>query len=100
MSPKLMALALRKQRLQLRAEQQRADLLAGLAVLDGVLDQVDRLREGVGWLRRHAPVVSTIALLLLVLRPRFTVRWFRRGWLGWQLYRRVRGGLESALAAL
>jgi hypothetical protein len=99
-NPKLVALALRKQRLQLRAEQQRAELLAGLGAIDDVLNQVDRLRDGVEWLRRHAPVVATIGLLLLVLRPRFTMRWIKRGWLGWQLYRRLRGGLEAAMATL
>lgn len=98
MSPKLVALALRKQRLQLRVEQQRAEVMAGLAVVDEVLDRVDRLRDGVAWLRHHAPAISTFALVLLVLRPRFTLRWARRGWLGWQLYRRLRDGLDSALA--
>ena len=100
MNPKLAALARRKQRLLLRAEQQRADLLAGLGAMDEVLNQVDRLRDGVEWLRRHAPVVATIGLVLLVLRPRFTTRWIKRGWLGWKLYRRLRGGVEAALAAI
>lgn len=100
MNPKLVALALRKQRLQLRAEQQRVELRAGMATVDGILDQVDRLRDGVAWLRNHAPLVSTIALLLLVARPRFTLRWIKRGWRGWRLYRRARSGLELALASL
>lgn len=95
-----MALALRKQRLQLKAEQQREDMLAGLAAVDGVLDRVDRLRDGVEWLRHNAPVLSTLALLLLVARPRFTLRWIKRGLFAWQLYRRVRSGVESAMASL
>jgi hypothetical protein len=98
MNPKLLELALRKQRLQLAAESQRAELLAGLEVVEGVLDRVDRLRDGVAWLRHHAPAVSTIALVLLVLRPRFTLRWLRRAWVGWQLVRRVRSGVDAALS--
>jgi hypothetical protein len=99
-NPKLVALARRKQRLQLRAEQQRADLIASLRAMDEVLNQVDRLRDGIEWLRRHAPVVATIGLILLVLRPRFTMRWIKRGWLGWKLYRQMRAGVEAALATL
>lgn len=98
MNPKLVELALRKQRLQFRAEGQRVEIAAGLAAVDAVLNRVERLREGVDWLRQHAPAVSTFALVLLVLRPRFTLRWARRGWLGWQLYRRIRSGLASAAA--
>ena len=100
MSPELVALALRKQRLQIRAEQQREDLLAGLAAVDDVLDRVDRLRDGVEWLRHNAPVLSALALLLLVARPRFALRWIKRGIVAWQLYRRVRSGVESAVASL
>lgn len=100
MNSKLVEIALRKQRLQFRAEQQRAELMVGLEVVDGVLDGVDRLRDGVAWLRGHAPAVSTFALVLLILRPRFTLRWARRGVVGWQLYRRLRGGLEAGLARI
>jgi hypothetical protein len=93
-------IALRKQRLQILAEQQRAELMAGLAVVDEVLEPVDRLRDGLVWLRNNAPVVTTIVLVLVALRPRFALRWAKRGWLGWQLYRRLRGGLEATLSRL
>lgn len=95
MNPKPLELALRKQRLQFRAEQQRADLLVGVDAVDSVLHQAERLREGVAWLRHNAPAVSTFVLVLLVIRPRFTLRWARRGLLAWQLYRRLRSGLAS-----
>lgn len=100
MNAKLLELALRKQRLQLAAERQRTELLAGLAVVDGVLHRLDRLRDGVAWLRQHAPAVSTFVLVLLALRPRFALRWLRRGWVGWQLYRRVRSGVDAALSRI
>jgi len=97
MSPEV-EIALHKQRLQLRAEQQRAELLAGLAVVDGALERLDRLRGGLAWLRDHAPVVSVLVLVMVAWRPRFVLRWARRAWLGWRLYRRLRGGLEAVLS--
>jgi hypothetical protein len=97
-NPKLLELALRKQRLQMRAESQRAELLVGVEAVEGVLARVDRLRDGISWLRHHAPAVSILVLVLLALRPRFTLRWLRRGWLGWQVFRRLRGGVETVLA--
>jgi len=100
MKPELVALALRKQRLQMKAEIQREELLDGLAAVENVLDRVDRLRDGIDWLRHNAPVVSTIALLLLIARPRFTLRWLRRGIVAWQLFRRVKSGIRMAVAGL
>ena len=93
-------LALRKQRLQIQAKQQRAELLAALETVETVEHKLTRLREGVDWLREHAPVVSVLVLVLLVARPSFTLRWIKRAWLGWRLYLRFRGGLASAMAAL
>lgn len=100
MKPELVALALRKQRLQMKAEIQREELLGGLAVVESVLDRVDRLRDGIAWLRQNAPVVSTLVLLLLVVRPRFTLRWLRRGVVAWQFFRRVKRDLKVAVAGL
>lgn len=100
MNPKVLELALRKQRLQFRAEQERVELLVGVDAVDAVLHQVDRLRDGVSWLRQHAPAVSTFVLVLLVLRPRFTLRWARRGFVTWQMYRRLRSGLNALTAQI
>ncbi|MCB1900573.1 YqjK-like family protein [Cognatazoarcus halotolerans] len=96
MSPELVELALHKQRLQIRAGMQREDMAGRLGGIGDALDQVDRLRDGANWLRDNAPIVTTLAIGLLVLKPRATVRWLRRGVIGWQLYRRAR----SALAAV
>lgn len=98
MNPAIVELALRKQRLQLRSEAQRSVLLEGLTVADGVLDRVDRLRDGACWLKTHAPAVTTFVAVLLLMRPRFTLRWLRRGFVGYQLFRRVRTRLEPILA--
>ena len=90
MSPELLELALRKQRLQIRARMQRQDMAARLGGIGDALDQVDRLRDAVSWLRDNAPIVSSIAAGLLLLKPRGTLRWLRRALFGWQLFKRAR----------
>ncbi|HJV24889.1 MAG TPA: YqjK-like family protein [Aromatoleum sp.] len=92
--------ALRKQRLQLRAEQQRAQMLQGLERIESVLDVADRVREGVRDLGRQAPLLSAGALLLVVLKPRFALRLAKRVWVGWAVYRRFGRGVEPLLGIL
>ncbi|NTV11128.1 MAG: hypothetical protein HGA47_10185 [Zoogloea sp.] len=95
MDPELLEIALRKQRLQLKAEAQREDLASRLEAFGPILATFDRVGEGVDWAKRHAPIVATVSAVLLAIRPRATVRWLRRGWAGWKLFRR----LKSSLAA-
>lgn len=90
-------LALRKQRLQLRAEAERADMTRRLAGIDGALDRVDALREHVVWAKERIPVLSVALIAVLVARPRLTLRLAKRAWVGWLLVRQLRGGKLSAL---
>ena len=60
-------------------------MAARLGGIGDALDKVDRLRDAASWLRDNAPLVSSIAAGLLLLRPRGTIRWLRRGVIGWQL---------------
>lgn len=90
-------LALRKQRLQLRAEAERADMMRRLAGIDGALDRVDTLRAQVEWARERIPVLSLALVAVLAARPRLTLRLAKRAWVGWLLVRQVRGGKLSAL---
>ncbi len=90
-------LALRKQRLQLRAEAERADMTRRLAGIDGALDRVDALREQAAWARERIPVLSVVLIAVLVARPRLTLRLAKRAWVGWLLVRQLRGGKLSAL---
>ncbi|BAL26632.1 YqjK-like family protein [Azoarcus sp. KH32C] len=92
--------ALRKQRLQLRAEQQRAQLLQGLERVESVLDLVDRAREGVEGLGRRAPLLTAGAVLLIALKPRLALRIVRRAWIGWMLYRKIGRGVAPLLDIL
>ncbi len=90
MSPELVELALRKQRLQLRSADQRAALVHHARGFTPVLRGIDRIVDGVQWARDNAPILSGAAIFLFVARPRTALRWARRGWVGWQLARRFR----------
>lgn len=100
MNPRQLELALRKQRLQMRSEQQREALLAGLGRIESLLEVVDRARDRAQGLREHVPLLTGVALLTLAIRPRLALRVARRAWLGWMLYRRLGRGLEPLIGFL
>lgn len=95
MNQRILELALRKQRLQIRAEAERRDMVRHLGGVDAVLDTVDRvrdqIRDTVQWAREKAPILSLALLVLLVTRPRRAIRLAQRVWVGWLIWRRVRG---------
>ena len=97
MDPRQVELALRKQKLQLRAEAQRTDITRRLAGIDGALDRVDSLRDNLAWAKDKIPVLSVALLVVLAAKPRLTLRLAKRAWVGWLLMRQVRGGRLSAL---
>ena len=97
MDPRQVELALRKQKLQLRAEAQRADITQRLAGIDGALDRVDSLRDHLAWAKDKIPVLSVALLVVLAAKPRLTLRLAKRAWVGWLLVRQMRGGRLSAL---
>ena len=97
MNPRQIDLALRKQRLQMRADAQRTDLTRRLAGIDGALDRVDSLRDNLAWAKDKIPVLSVALLVVLAAKPRLTLRLAKRAWVGWLLMRQVRGGRLSAL---
>jgi hypothetical protein len=90
-------LALRKQKLQMRAEAQRADITRRLAGIDGALDRVDSLRDHLAWAKDKVPLLSVALLVVLAAKPRLTLRLAKRAWVGWLLVRQARGGRLSAL---
>ena len=97
MDPRQVELALRKQKLQLRAEALRADITQRLAGIDGALDRVDSLRDHLAWAKDKIPVLSVALIVVLAAKPKLTLRLAKRAWVGWLLVRQVRGGRLSAL---
>jgi hypothetical protein len=104
MSPEFVALALRKQRLQMQAAQQRKACLEVLSDLESVASRVEYLQSRVQVLgealRRHAWVLALAGVALLVVRPRGMLRWLQRGWLVYLGTRRVRKTFAAVLAAV
>lgn len=98
MNPKVVELALRKQRLQMQAERQREDLARRLEGIEPVLDLADRARDGLAWARGHAPLLTGVAVFVLVSRPRLVWRLAKRAWLGWALWQRATGKRGGTLA--
>ena len=90
-------LALRKQKLQMRADAQRTDITRRLAGIDGALDRVDSLRDNLAWAKDKVPLLSVALLVVLAAKPKLTLRLAKRAWVGWLLVRQARGGRLSAL---
>ena len=97
MNPRQIDLALRKQKLQMRADAQRTDMTRRLAGIDGALDRVDSLRDNLAWAKDKIPLLSVALIVVLAAKPRLTLRLAKRAWVGWLLVRQVRGGRLSAL---
>ena len=97
MDPRQIDLALRKQKLQMRADAQRTDLTRRLAGIDGALDRVDSLRDHLAWAKDKIPVLSVALIVVLAAKPKLTLRLAKRAWVGWLLVRQARGGRLSAL---
>lgn len=97
MNPRLVELALRKQRLQLQSAALRLDLAHRAAPFAPIFGVADRVRNGFRWLRRHPEAVAAAAVALLVARPRQLFRWARRGVIAWQAWRKLHGLLDRAV---
>jgi hypothetical protein len=100
MNPRLVEFALKKQRLQIHADMQRADMMRRLEGIEPVLDVADRVRAGLHWTREHIPVIASTAVVLLLIKPRLTFRVARRVWLGWLLLRRMRRTARPLIGVL
>lgn len=98
MSPRLVELALKKQRLQMQSAALRAAFADHARAWTPALAAVDRVRLGVAWLRRHPALPVTVLVAALVARPRAVLRLAGRGWLVWGVLKRLRATAEAALA--
>lgn len=91
MNKKLLHLAERRSLLIKRAAAQRSALPYHLAPWRARLSWVDRGLAGVRYMGSHPIWVAGSALVLVaVLRPLRATKWLQRGWLVWQIGRRLR----------
>lgn len=90
MKQKLTQLDERRRQLVAQAEDQRIALVHDIAPWRARLALVD---QGVAVFRtigRHPALMLGAALLLVALRPRHAGKWLQRGFLVWQIGRRLR----------
>jgi len=102
-NPKMVDLALQKQRLQLKSAEQRGALIAAAARLAPAFAVVDTVRDGIRWLRRHPEWVAGGLVTLLVVRPGAVLRLVQRSFVAWQIWRKIselRAAAPAPLARL
>ena len=90
MNQKLTQLAERRRRLVAQAATQRIVLAHDMEPWRARLALVDRGVNVVRYVRRHPALLVGAVLVLVALRPRHVVKWLQRGWLVWQVGRRLR----------
>jgi len=89
MRARLLELHQRRAQLVARAQTEREQLAVQLARADAVLAWLERGRGALEAVRRRPLLLAAAAALILVLRPRRTLRLLASGWSLWQLYRRA-----------
>ena len=90
MNQRDLELALRKQRLLIHSQALRERWGTQAQALRPVATGLDRVRAGARWLTAHPQAVFAGALVIGLLKPRATFRWARRGFIVWQLWRKLR----------
>ncbi len=89
MSRTLIRLAERRNQLVARAAAQRMVLTHNLENLRAPLALADQGLAVLRYVWRHPLLLAGSALLLAIWRPRFTGKWLSRGWMVWQIGRRL-----------
>jgi hypothetical protein len=87
---KLARLAERRSLLVAQAAVQRTALELNLAPWRARLALADKGIAAVHYVRRHPALMLGAALLVAALRPRRVGTWLQRGWLMWEIGRRLR----------
>ena len=99
MTTKRIELALKKQRLQLRAATQRVMILQALESTAPAFGAAEKIRSGwhcaAHWAKAHPEWLAGIGAALLVTRPRGVFRWASRGLLAWRAWRKLLGAVEG-----
>ncbi len=99
MNPGLLELALKKQRLQLKAAADRVVVLHALEKAAPAFRVADRTARVWSWIKAHPHWPVGIGVALFVARPRVMMRWSRRAFVAWQALRRLRKSADALLPA-
>lgn len=90
MNRKLAQLADRRRQLVAQAAFQRTALAQDMVPWRARLTLVDQGVAAIRYLRSRPFLILGVALLFAAVRPRGAGKWLRRGWLAWQIGRRLR----------
>lgn len=90
MNRELTRLAERRRRLVAQAAVQRTALAHAMEPWRARLALADQGVAIFRYIGRHPALIAGAALLLAALRPRRVGKWLQRGWLVWQIGRRLR----------
>lgn len=90
MNKKLIRLAERRSLLVKQSAAQRTALTYHLEPWHARLALVDRGMAVFCYMKRHPALMVGAALLLAALRPQRAGKWLQRGWVIWQIGRRLR----------
>jgi hypothetical protein len=91
MNKKLTRLAERRNQLVAQAAAQRTALAHDLEPWRARLALADQGIAVIRYVKRHPALLAGAALLIAALRPRRVGTWLQRGWVAWQIGRRLRG---------
>ena len=92
MSKKLRNLAARREHLVAQAAEQRILLAQNIETWRAPFALADRGLEAVRYIKRHPICAAGASLgLLTAMRSSRASKWLQRGWLVWQVVRKLRG---------
>ena len=92
MKPRLLELALKKQRLLAASASNRQQLAFHATGLQPLFSGADKVVSGVQWLRQHPLLLALSSAAVVILRPRFIVRVGMRAYSYWKLVQALRKG--------
>lgn len=95
MNAELTKLAERRASLVARIGCQRIELAQASAPWHGPLAVVDKGFLAVRFLKCHPVLLAGLIIVSVVLRPKFSVRLFQRGWMVWKMALAVKRGLSG-----
>lgn len=78
-----------------RIRNQRHRLRGELKEVRPLFAAADQAAALLAELRRHAPLIGAAAGLVLVLRPRRSLAWARRGFVAWRTWQWLRSALRA-----
>jgi YqjK-like protein len=90
----------RRERLIAKADLQREEFAREVTVWQPAIGVLDRALAGYAWIRAHPEILVAAGAVLLVLRPRRTLRWSLRLYSVWQTYRRFSAKLSAVAASM